>query len=142
MPMNNFSVGRDITIAITTPKGELVLHTLTKFSSKQDVTSNKVKLLDGRIIHQRFPDGWSGTADVERADGTLDDYMAAIEEGYYAGQNELPCSITEIIEEPNGGVSEYQYTGVIFTLANAGDWAGDTTVKQSLSWMASRRIKR
>jgi len=142
MPMNNFSIGKDITLVVTTPDGQLTLHTITKFSPKQDTTSNKVKLLDGRIIHQRFPDGWSGTMEIERADSTLDDYMAAVEAGYYAGFNELPCSITEIIQEPNGSVSEFQYTGVIFSFSGVGDWTGDATIKQSLNWVASRRIKR
>jgi hypothetical protein len=142
MPMNSFSVGRDITLAITTPGGQLSLGTVTKFSSKQDTTSSKLKLLDGRIFHQRFPDGWSGSMEIERTDSTLDDYMAQVEANYFAGMNETPCSITEIIQEPDGSVSEYQYTGVIFSLSNAGDWVGDTTIKQSLNWVASRRIKR
>ncbi len=142
MPMNNFSIGKDITLVVTTPSGQLAVHNVTKFSSKQDSTSNKVKLLNGRMVHQRFPDGWSGSMEVERGDSSLDDYMAAVEANYYAGMNEMPCSITEIIAEPNGSVSEYQYTGVIFSLSNAGDWSGDTTIKQSLSWVASRRIKR
>jgi hypothetical protein len=142
MPMNNFSVGRDITLAVTTAQGQLGLHTITKFTSKQDTTSNKVKLLDGRIFNQRFPDGWSGSLEVERADSTLDDYMAELEANYFAGMNETGCSITEIIQEPNGSLSEYQYTGVVFTLTDAGNWAGDTTVKQTMNWVASRRIKR
>lgn len=142
MPMNNYSVGRDITLAITTANGQLATHNVTKFSSKPDVVQNKVKPLSGQVIHQRFFDGWTGSMDIERADSSLDDYFADLEAGYYAGNNESPCSITEIIQEPDGSVSEYQYTGVVLTLTNAGDWASDTTVKQTVGWVAGRRIKR
>lgn len=142
MPMNNFSVGRDIILAITTATGTLSTHNVTKFSSKPEYKKSKVNPLDGRIIHQRFPDGWTGTLEIERADSSIDDYFAADEAGYYAGNNSSPCSITEIIQEPDGSVSEYQYTGVVLSLTNAGDWSSDTTVKQTLSFDAARRIKR
>ena len=142
MPMNNYTVGRDVTLAITTPEGQLATHNVTKFDSKQDTKTTKFTLMNGRVINQRFPDGWSGTMEVARADDSLDAYIAALEDGYYAGKNEQPCSITEIITEPDGSISEYQYTGVIFTLTNAGSWSGEAQVNQQLSFMASRRIKR
>lgn len=142
MPMNNYSVGRDVTLTVTTPDGQLATHNVTKFSSKQDTKQQKFTLLNGRIVNMRFPDGWSGTMEVARADDSLDAYIAALEDAYYAGKNEQGCSITEIITEPDGSISEYQYTGVIFTLANAGDWSGEAQVNQQLSWVASRRIKR
>lgn len=142
MPLNNYSVGRDVTLNITTDAGTLSPTQITKFSAKQDTTSVKVKRINGVTDHIVFPDGWSGGFDIERADSTLDDFTAANEAGYYAGLDQQSATITQIIAEPNGTITEYEFQGVMFTLASAGEWAGDSTVKQSFTWVASRRIKR
>lgn len=141
MPLNGFSVGRDISTSIQTPSGLLDLPGLTKFTSKPETTDKKVKLINGRTKHLIFPDGWVGSFEVERMNGDIDDYFAAQEANYFAGQNLLPSSITETITEPDGSTSQYQYTGVILRLDDAGDWAGDETIKQKISFMAETRIK-
>lgn len=141
MPVNGYSVGRDVTLVITTPVGTLRVNQITGFQSKPDMTDQKIKRIDGVTDHVRFPDGWSGSFDVERQDDTLDSYFAQVEDNYYAGQNELPCQITETIQEANGKTSQYRYTGVLLKLDDAGSWAGDKSVKQKLSFVASRRLK-
>ena len=60
MPLNNYSVGRDVTLNITTDAGTLSPTQITKFSAKQDTTSVKVKRINGVTDHIVFPDGWSG----------------------------------------------------------------------------------
>ncbi|WP_416052753.1 hypothetical protein [Cupriavidus basilensis] len=141
MPLNGFSVGRDISTNIQTPTGLLPLPGLTKFSAKPETTVKKVKLINGRTKTLIFPDGWAGSFEVERMNGDIDTFFAAQEANYYAGQNLLPSSITETITEADGSTSQYQYTGVILKLDDSGDWAGDETVKQKLSFTAETRIK-
>ncbi len=141
MPINNFSVGRDVSLDVVTPDGPLPFGLITKFTAKPDITDKKIKGIDGITRHVRFPDGWSGVFDVERQDSTLDDYFASLEANYYAGMNELSCTITETIQEVSGAVSQFRYVGVLLKLDDAGDWAGDETVKQKLSFVASRRLK-
>jgi hypothetical protein len=141
MPLNGFSVGRDIATNIQTPTGTLALSLITKFTSKPETTDKKVKGIDGRTRHLIFPDGWTGSFEVERQDSTIDDFFAAQEADYYAGLNLLSSTITETITESDGSTSQYMYVGVIFKLDDAGDWAGDETVKQKISFMAEQRIK-
>lgn len=141
MPINGYSVGRDYTIVVQTSTGPLQLNKITSFKSKQEVTDVKVKRLDGITDHVRFFDGWSGSFDVERQDATADNYFAAIESNYYAGINEQPAQIYETVTEASGAVSQFRYDGVLMTLADAGNRAGDATVKQSINFVASRRIK-
>ena len=124
MPLNGFTVGRDVSTNIQTPSGALTLGGLTKFTSKPETTDKKVKLLNGRTKHLIFPDGWVGSFECERQDSTIDDFIAAQEANYYAGQNLLPSTITETINEVSGAVTQYQYVGVIFKLEDAGDFAG------------------
>ncbi len=109
MPVNSFSVGRDVTLNIQTPQGPLVSNLVTGFDSKPDMTEQKVKGLDGITRPVRFFDGWSGKFEIERQDDTLDSYFAMIEQNYYLGIPEAPCSITETIENPNGAISQYRY---------------------------------
>jgi hypothetical protein len=141
MPLNGYSVGRDISLCIVGTNGPLQLNQITGFQSKPDTTDKKVKGLDGVTRHLRFPDGWSGTFDIERQDSTLDDYWAQVEVGYYAGVNEQPVSITQTIREVSGAISQYRYMGVLLTPDDAGSWKGDDSVKQKLKFVAERRIK-
>jgi hypothetical protein len=141
MPLNGFTVGRDLSVNIQTPNGALPLTGLTKFTAKPDTTDVKVKLVNGRTQHLIFPDGWSGSFEVERVDSTLDDFFANQEANYYAGFDLNSSTITETITETSGVVSQYQFVGVIFKLDDAGDFAGDATVKQKLSFVAEQRIK-
>lgn len=141
MPVNNYSVGRDLSLNINTPQGQLRVAKIVSFSSRQDTTDIKVKGLDGIIEHLVIPDGWSGQMDVERKDATLDDYFAQLETNYYAGTNLAQVSITETIKESNGRTSQYRYEGVQLKLSSAGNWSTDQTVKQQLDWMAARRVK-
>jgi hypothetical protein len=141
MPLNGFTVGRDLALNVQTPNGALSLTGLTKFTAKPDNKDQKLTLMSGRTVHLVFPDGWSGSFEVERIDSTFDDFFAAQEANYYAGLDLLPSTITETITEASGAVSQYQFVGVIFKLDDAGDWAGDATVKQKLSFVAEQRIK-
>ncbi len=139
MPINGFSVGRDLTLDITSTQGPLSFGLITKFTSKPDITDEKIKGLDGITRHVRFPDGWSGSFEIERQGAQLDSYFAQLESNYYAGANEEPCTITETRTEPDGSISQYRYEGVLLKLEEAGDWEGAKTVKQKLSFVASRR---
>lgn len=141
MPQNSFSVGRDVSLDIITSNGPLSFGLITKFTSKQDITDKKIKGIDGVTRHVRFPDGWSGTFDIERQDSTLDDYFAQLEQDYYDGIAEQGATITETIQEVNGSISQYRYLGVLLKFDDAGDKSGDSTITQKLSFLASRRVK-
>ncbi|PLT18740.1 hypothetical protein [Ralstonia mannitolilytica] len=141
MPIQGYSVGRDYTLVLQTSTGPLQLNKITSFKSKQEVTDVRVKRLDGITDHVRFFDGWSGSFDIERQDASADNYFAQLEANYYAGLNEQAAQIYETIQEANGAVSQFRYDGVLMTLDDAGNRAGDATVKQSIKFVASRRIK-
>jgi len=141
MPIGDFSVGRDIALTIVTASGPLTLNMITGFHRRQETVEVKVKGLDGVTRHVRFFDGWNGGFDIERADSTVDDYFAQLESNYYAGINEQPGTLTETISEVNGSLSQYRYLGVLLKYDDAGSWAGDATVKQKLSFVASQRQK-
>lgn len=141
MPLNGFSIGRDVTLNIDTSTGTLSLSLITGFNSRQEVVKKKVKGLDGKTRPLKFPDGWAGRFEIEREDATLDKYIAQEEANYYAGEDNPNITITETITEADGSVSQFQYKGCTLTLSDAGDWKGDDTVKQTLEFEAIQRIQ-
>ena len=141
MALNGYSIGRDIALDIIGPSGPLRFNQIISFMSKPDTTDQKIKGLDGITRHLRFPDGWSGSFEIERQDSTVDDYFTQIEANYYAGLNEVPVTITETVTEVNGSVSQYRYVQVILVLEDAGTWTGDKSVHQKVRFMSARRVK-
>lgn len=143
MPMNNQSVGRDVSLDLYTSKGILPITAaaITSFDTKPQTTSTASKGLDGMTRYGVFPDGWMGTLSIDRLSGQLDAFWAQIEADFYAGVNILPGTITETIQEPDGSVSQYRYIGVMFDFKDAGTKVANQLVKQSLNFMAARRIK-
>lgn len=139
MPQNGYSVGRDISLNVMTPTGQLVINRITGFESKQESSKSKVKRLDGINDSLRFFEGWSGSFTVERADSIVEDYFIQLEANYYAGLNEQPATILETITNPDGSVSQYRYERVILSLDDAGNWQGDATVKIKVSFEAARK---
>src|ERR1035437_5523188 len=139
MPMNGFSVGRDVTLDIVGPHGTIVsLNLITDFDAKQSTEKQTIKGLDGLTRYLEIPEGWDGTITITRADRALDDFIASLEETYFAGQNVPSSFITETIQEPNGGISQWRYEGVMFKLDDAGSWK-TSDVTQKMSWVAGRK---
>ena len=142
MPQQGYSIGRDRSVVIILPDGtNLRLGKVTDFESKPSTTNQTVKGLDGVIDHLRFHEGWTFTLKTERRSPDLDNYWASIEANYYAGISEPPVTLVETTLEPDGSVSQFRYEKVVLSFDEAGSWAADKSVSQSLSGMAAKRIK-
>ena len=141
MPANNFSIGRDVAIDVIGSNGPLRLSQITGFDSKATTIELKVKPLSGPPIFAMIPDGHTGSFDIERVDATIDKYFAQLENNFYSGLNQTSITMTETITEPNGAISQFRYTGVQLKYDDAGSWKQDASVKQKLSFVASRKYQ-
>jgi hypothetical protein len=142
MAQQGYSIGRDTTMAIILSDGTtLRLGKVTSFDAKPIVSETTVKALDGVNDHLRFHEGWNVSMEMERRSSDLDSYWASIEANYYAGNSEAPATIQQTITEPNGNVTQWRYEKAILKFDDPGKWASDTTVKQSLSAVCSKRIQ-
>lgn len=139
MPQGKFNVGRDVTLKIVTTVGSLDLSNLTSFKSKLDETVQKIVLVNGKTKHLRFLEGWSGSFDLERSSAQIDAYFSLLELNQKLGIREPPASITETVQEVNGSVSQFRYKGVILSYQDAGEVAGNKSIKQSLNFVAEER---
>jgi hypothetical protein len=142
MPMNAYTVGRDLALDIVSAKKGVVRFPIrTGFSQKQETNDIKIKRADGQTDMLYTPDGWTGTFDFERASSDLDDYFAQMEADYYNGKTNDVLSITQTIVEPNGATTQYRFIGVSLKYSDGGSWVGDSSVKQKVDWFASKRLK-
>lgn len=140
MPQQGYSIGRDVTLVVTLPDGTtLRLSKVTGFNAKQDTADQKIQAMDGQVDHLRFYQGWSGSFKIERRSAVIDSYFAQLERNYYAGADEPPATLQQTITEPNGSVSQFRFERVLLKYDDAGDWAGDKSVNQSVSFMAATR---
>jgi hypothetical protein len=139
MPQGKFNVGSDLGLTIVTSVGKLTIDNLTSFKSKPDETVQKIVLVNGRTRHLRFLEGWSGSFDVERASAQIDSYFSLLEQNQKRGIREPAASITQTVREINGAISQFRYKGVVLSYTDAGDYAGNKSVKQSLSFVAEER---
>jgi hypothetical protein len=142
MPANNFTVGKDISLVIQAANGPLDLSQgITDFSADPMTTDLISKNLNGVRQTAVIPDGWKGSFKIDRMSPVLDNFWAAFEAAYYQGSNQVAGTIYETITEADKSVTQWRYTGVTLKLEKAGDFSGDKKVEQTLSFMASQRIK-
>src|SRR5271163_3909762 len=140
MPVNNFTVGKDVSLVVQTPTGALTV-ALTDFSADPVYADLKSKPLSGVPIFGYIPDGWKLSFKLDRQDSTVDSYFAALEAAYYNGTNRLSGPVYKTITETNGSLTQWRYTGVVLKLDKPGDFSGDKKVEQSFSGMASRKVQ-
>ena len=141
MPINGFTVGRDVTIAINLPNGPVAFSNVTDFHAKQITKGIESKGIDGIDRFGEIPSGWEGGIEIDRADANMDAAFSYLEGLYYQGVNVPASQITETITEPQGGLTQWRYIGVAFKYDDHGSFKGDAKVAQKLSWKASQRIR-
>ena len=139
MPANTFSTGRDTQLVIIGPTGRVDLSHVTGFESQQLTHAIRIDRLDGVHMAAELPKGWSGHFEMERGSSVVEDFIASLEQAWFAGGQLPAATLYQYVTEPNGSVSTYQYTGVVFRFSKAGAWKGDASVKQQLDFFASRR---
>jgi hypothetical protein len=139
MPINSFSIGRDCQLVVIGPQGRVDLTYVSGFESRQMTQSVRLDRLDGVPMGAELPKGWEGSFEVERGNSDLDDFIAQAEQIFFAVGSLPAGTIYQYVAEVDGSTSTYQYSGVVFKLANAGDWRGDASVKQKLEFFATQR---
>lgn len=141
MPLNSYSVGRDVQVDINTAYGTVTIPVIISFDANPKVNQVDVTKITGETDTLMIPKNWEGTIEAERQDATLDRWWAQWESDYFAGVNRAAGTITETITENNGGVSVFRYTGVQFNFTGAGKKQGDQTVRQTMTFTAKRRLQ-
>lgn len=139
--LDGLTSGQSTKIVFTSPDGVQKFAILESFTAKPDSPTLKEIAIDGTTRHPHLPQGWSGTCVFQRGNHFLDDYIAAQETNYYLGGDQINLTITQSISELDGSVTQWQFTGVVPTLEDGGNYSGTEIVKQTMSFMGARRFK-
>jgi hypothetical protein len=138
MAINTLSVGRDITLNIHSPSGEINIPTVISFTCKPKPDVRSSVAMNGNVLFAPIPLGYAGSIVIDRTSPALQQIWTAYENAYYGGQNLLASTITETIKEADGTVTQWIATGVMFDAQDFGDWMGNDIVKQTLNFNASK----
>jgi hypothetical protein len=139
MVANSFSLGRDCQLVVIGAQGQVNLTHVTSFEARQLTHPIRVDRLDGVQLAAELPKGWEGSFEVERGSSSVDDFIAANEQNFYTSGSVQTGTLYQYVTEVDSSTSTYQYSGVVFKLASAGTWKGDSSVKQKLEFFAARR---
>lgn len=139
MPVNGLTSGIDSKITFTDADGVQKFAILESFHSSENADAPEQVAMDGSTRFPKFHKGWKGSFVFERTSDVLDRYIALQESAYYQGIDQKPGTITQTITNVDGSVSQYSFSNVVLILENAGDYTGTDIVKQTFSWMASRK---
>jgi hypothetical protein len=139
LALTAFSIGRDTQLVVMGPSGRVDLSHVTGFESRQLTSPVRISRLDGTQLGAELPKGWEGNFEVERGTSALDDFISGLEQSFYSGSDTQSGTMYQYVTETDGSVSTYQFDGVVFKLASAGAWKGDSSVKQKLEFYATRK---
>ena len=91
MPANTFSTGRDCQLVVIGPSGpggqagvRVDLTHVTGFESKQQTHAIRIDRMDGVHMAAELPKGWEGHFDLERGSPAADDFIAGLEQAWFA----------------------------------------------------------
>lgn len=142
MPINGFTVGRDVSVQASAPGGASMIIPSTDvvhFEKRPLRREDWSRPLNSPPIPLYQPDGWRGNIGVDRQDATLDTFQAGLEAAYWAGQNTQSSTILETITEVNGSITQYRYDGCMFWVEDPGPATADRRLVQRLEFCASTR---
>lgn len=144
MPVNGYTVGRDVSVNIVGSDGVQIIippDQVTHFDAKPMKREDWSRPLNVPPKPLYMPDGWRLTIEVDRKDASLDTYMSDLEQAYWAGENMLPGTIMETVTEDDGTTTQYRYDGVMLWVDDPGNYRADTRVTQRIVGAASKRIR-
>lgn len=144
MPVNGFTVGRDVTITITGPGATTIVISsdqVTQFDAKAGKREVWSRPLNSPPRPVYMPDGWQGTIHVDRSDATLDTFLANLELNFWNGQNTLPGSVLETITEDDGSITQWHFPNCMFWVTDPGAYHADGIVQQRLEFCCGTRVR-
>lgn len=135
-----YNVGRDVSLDIIDPdEGELRFSIITGFDANPRTQALESRPLNGEALFTDLPDGWEGTLELDRADATLDRWVARREAAYFRGARLGNVSISETVNEIDGSVTQFRYTNVSMVMSGGRTVRGNDKIAQRVTWRASRR---
>lgn len=143
MPVNKMNVGVDYSISFYDgASGVLVdlgdVQDVAISAMKHDIKSQPY---NGVPRFGYVPDGFKIDFTITRTGAALEDFAVINAANFNQGQVQSPGFLNETINNPDGTVSRYQYTGFVVFLTDHGHISREKLVMLKLEGMASEKTK-
>jgi hypothetical protein len=142
MPVNGLNVGTDFTISYyDSVSGQLIelgdVQDVKITAQKHDIASKPFN----QVPRYGFvPDGFKIDFTIVRTTSVLEDLMVTFSQNFNQGGINNAGVLNETINNADGTVRRYQYTGFVVFLTDHGDISRDKVVMLKLEGMASDKI--
>lgn len=143
MPVNGMNVGIDYSFGLF----DVNTNALVDLGDIQNVvlTANKhdIKSMPYNNV-PRFgyvPDGFKGTFTLLRTKADIEDLAILLAQNFQAGAVVQAGYLNQSVSNPDGSARRYQYTRCVFFLTDHGTISRETTVKQTVEWWASDKVR-
>lgn len=141
MALDGLTAGQDITLTFTDANGDIKIVLIENFTWKYDTNIPKKVTMDGVTRHPKFWQGCSGSFTLFRTNATLEVYFSQGEGAYLLGGDQIPVTITQTITNADGTQNQWQFVDAVLDLSDGGNYSGQDTVTQTVTWMAAQRIQ-
>jgi hypothetical protein len=140
MPQHNTTLGSDLgSLTITLPDGQILpvpREYLISFEWKQDTQTVKKSIIDNRNLEYIFPGGYDGSIQLLRFSDQIERFFIQMHQDIANSKVVTGFSLLRTLSEPNGSISQIQFTGVTLKLDDAGTMKGQDVTEQKISWHA------
>ena len=87
-----------------------------------------------------IPDGYAISFTITRTGKALEEFQLAASNAFNAGSVIKPGFLNETVNNQDGTVSRYQYTGFVFKVTDLGEISREQVVKLAAQGMASAKV--
>jgi hypothetical protein len=140
MPVvNSFSTGNDIKLVFMGAYGRVDFSHVISWSAKPITKKITVNPLGRSPLMVYLPGGWNFTFKIRRANMNADALQALKDLNFWNGGAIPMETLYAYIRELDGNTSTWQFTECCSELSDAGTWAQESAVDQTVEGFASQR---
>jgi hypothetical protein len=130
------NIGNDLQIILTGTGMPAVIPNVMSVEWKQLAIDINRTQMNNVPMYAQIPNGYEGTIDFHRGDGSFELAMVALQNNWQAGGDYQFNTLTCIVS--NTGANTFTFTGVAIKMEKGGDWKGDEVTKCRLQFKAAQ----
>lgn len=141
--INNMTVGKDYSLAYYDADSQAIVDLGDVQNVKINAQKHDIKSQPYNDVprYGYIPDGYKFSFTVVRTGPALEEFQLAANTRFNAGQASKAGFLNETVTNPDGSVSRYQYTGVVFWVGDIGEISREKPVQMQAEGYASDKVK-
>lgn len=141
--INNMSVGKDYSLAYYDADTQTIVDLGDVQNVKINAQKHDIKSMPYNDVprYGYIPDGYKFSFTVVRTGPALEEFQLAANTRFNSGAASKAGFLNETVTNPDGSVSRYQYTGVVFWVGDIGEISREKPVQMQAEGYASDKVK-